>query len=107
MRYNLLQLFAFTVIFCVTSIYPPKVHAQNFDDPIVRDTANAFYRQLSNIIRQIDSHFDMAKDSLVDTTGQKTWTCKGDFKIDGARSCAIYQRGFNTMYVAFFFIKGI
>jgi hypothetical protein len=102
MRYSLLQLFAFTVIFCSTSVYPPNVHAQNFEVPIVRDTANVFYRQLSNVIRQIDTHFDNAKDSLVDTTGQKTWTCKENYKMDGAHSCAIYQRGFNTIYVAFF-----
>jgi|GEM_PF-5068218 len=102
MRYSLLQLFAFTVIFCATGIYPPNVNAQNFNAPVIRDTDNAFYKQLTSVIRQIDSHFDNAKDSLVDTTGQKTWTCKEVYKMEGARSCSIYQRGFNTIYVAFF-----
>ena len=103
MNFKLTQLFIFLFICCAAAVYPSSLHAQNLDDDaVIRDTTSAFYRQLSTIIRQIDTHFDRAKDQLVDTTGQKTWTCKESYKLNGARSCAVLQKGFNTIYVAFF-----
>jgi len=103
MHFNLLQIFVFSFICCAAAIYPSTLKAQNLDDDaILRDTSNAFYKQLANVIRQIDTHFDKAKDELVDTTGQKTWTCKESYELGGARSCAILQKGLNTIYVAFF-----
>jgi len=103
MHFKLPQLFLLFLVCCTAVIYPGRLAAQNIDDDaVIRDTTSAFYKQLSGIIKQIDTHFDKAKDELVDTTGQKTWSCKESYKLDGARSCAVMQKGFNTIYVAFF-----
>jgi len=103
MNFKLPQLFVMFFVCCAAAVYPTSLSAQNLDDDaVIRDTTSAFYKQLSGIIKQIDTHFDKAKDKLVDTTGQKTWSCKESYQLNGARSCAVMQKGFNTIYVAFF-----
>ena len=92
------------LFFSLSALYSNKIKAQDYynDDSLIRDTTNVFCKQLASIIRETDSKFDMMKDSLVSNNEQKTWTCKENFKINGARSCEVLQNGIFTEYAAFF-----
>ncbi len=106
MRHRPIQFVVIHVICFISAFHPIKSFSQDLDkDPVLRDTANVFYKQLSLVLRQINSNFDKAKDSLVDSVGQLTWTCKDKYKMAGARSCEIYQRGNMSMYAAFYLAR--
>jgi len=106
MRLSLLKSIIMISFTGVLFFCPVHLKAQTLDDDaVLRDTANAFCKQLSLVIRQIDTHFDKAKDSLVDSSGQYTWTCKEKYKMAGARSCEIYQRGNMSMYASFYLAR--
>jgi hypothetical protein len=100
--------FAFLIFLSLTLLSPLRCFAQyhdpdNDDDPEqTRDTANAFCIKLSKIILQTDVDYQNAKDSLMDSVGQKAWNCKEDFNMPGSRNCTIFKSGGKTTYVAFY-----
>ena len=104
MKLRLLKPVIFFSIFTLSVLYSNKLKAQDYynDDSLIRDTGNTFCKQLSKIISQADFKFDQMKDSLVDAGVQKTWTCKENCKLNGARECEILQNGVATEYAAIF-----
>jgi hypothetical protein len=92
------------VISTIPLFCPSMLYAQDYEDDRGKslDTANAFCKRLSKIMLQTDRDFADAKDVQLDSTGQKAWDCREDYKMPGSHNCTIFSNGNKTTYVSYY-----
>jgi hypothetical protein len=101
------KLIILSLVFIFIQLVPLSSFAQlDNGEAMTLDTANAFCIKLSKIMQQPVLDFEQAKDSLLDTTGQKAWSCREDYKMPGSNSCIIFKNLIQTTYVAYYLSRG-